>query len=834
MKPQRKIAIVTPDFVGPVRNGGVGTAMYWLAKAFAKSGYTVDVLFTGVIEAGRGEGWARTFREEHGFDFIDLLGWCAEHAPRDAARRFFPDSENRRISHLALQFLKRQDYAAIYFQDYLGHGLRTLQYKRAGLGFADTRCIVTLHSCQRWIREGMEQMPAGVPDLELDFQERESALLADALIAPSRHMARWVARHWGIHASRIDVVPYCFEEPVAPPPRRRVTHTGFSHLVFFGRLETRKGLHFVLHALATSGILRERIKRVTFLGKRATVHGRSSGEAISEALRGLPYACEIIDSKNAVEAWDWLRAQRDVLVVAPSTLDNLPFSIIELFCRRMPFITTDIGGIPEIVGAANGAMMAPASSAGLTVCLERFVSAGELATDYRSGYEASRANRANVAHLRAQLTSPPTRPAKSRQARGAVRSPLVSVIVTHFNCSGYLALSLETLRRQDVTWPYEVIVIDDCSDRPEERARFRALAERYDRKVFRFVESRRNRGPGAARNLGAAHARARFLAFFDADNEAEPFMLRTMVRAIEQSGCDCLSCFSSVVPQADRAAPRPLDVANESLVYAPLGACLDAGFRYNLYGDTCAIWKKRVFDAVGGFSEKRVKFEDWELFTRMAVRGYRLGVIPELLYRYRSQDGSYNTQALDFASRALILENYNRPEAVGRVDVAALCAVLAEETGAKTRSNDASAYDFFTGIRDEHLESILDLERVTGSSERGLQDIQAMRRCVESRMAKWLVHPPRIMIYGAGLHTKVLLATNPALARWVVGFIDQKRRDTFLGRPCIGPDAFSSTMAETVVYSSRPNERQMYANLAHHAVEHVLIYTELPPPPVAR
>ncbi len=822
MKPRsRTVAIVTPDFVGPVRNGGVGTAMYWLARTLAGAGFGVEVVFTGVLDAGTPEHWEREFRDAHGFRFVDLHAWMAAHAPAEADLRCYPESAHRRVSDLALSYLRRRGFGAIYFQDYLGHGLRTLQSKRAGLDFADTRCIVVLHSSQRWIREGMEQSPAGLADLELDFQERECAVLADSLVAPSRHMAAWVAENWGIPPARIEVVPYCFEAPPGPKPRRRIVHAGFSHLVFFGRLETRKGLHLLLEALARGRVLRDRVRRVTFLGKRATVRGIPSGEAVATALRGTPYAWEIVDDKNAVEAWEWLREQRDVLVVAPSTLDNLPFSIIELFSRGIPFVTTDVGGIPEIVGPANRGLMAAATADGLAACLERHLAAGRLSIDPRSGYDPERANRANVAHLRRELARRPA-PAPPRRAASRRRTPSVSVVVTHFNCAAYLGLALETLRLQEVDAPFEVVVVDDGSTDPGERARFRALGRSLDPEVFIFVEGRRNRGPGAARNLGARRARAPLLVFFDADNEAEPALLAVLLRAIDHGGYDCASCFSRVIPQADRAAPRPLDGAAVAQIFAPLGACLEGGFRHNLYGDTCAIWRRTVFERLGGFSEERVKFEDWELFTRLVVHGYRLGVVPEPLYRYRVQDGSYNTRPLDFASRRLILRNYNRSEAAGRVDVASLCALLAAETAGRTDA--ASVYDFFTGIRDEHLERYLALERAPPAADRGLQDIRAMRRCVEARLARWRMRRPRIMIYGAGLHTRVLLATNPELAEWLVGFIDQNPRGAFLGRPCVTPIEFNASMADLILYSSRPNELRMHANLAHHDVEHVLIY----------
>src|SRR3954451_19411225 len=40
-----RIAIVTPDILGPVRNGGVGTAYWEIATALSRAGHGVTVFF---------------------------------------------------------------------------------------------------------------------------------------------------------------------------------------------------------------------------------------------------------------------------------------------------------------------------------------------------------------------------------------------------------------------------------------------------------------------------------------------------------------------------------------------------------------------------------------------------------------------------------------------------------------------------------------------------------------------------------------------------------------------------------------------------------------------
>src|SRR5262249_27974623 len=103
------------------------------------------------------------------------------------------------------------------------------------------------------------------------------------------------------------------------------------------------------------------------------------------------------------------------------------------------------------------------------------------------------------------------------------KSPAVSVIVPHFNSTGFLRLTLKSFAKQKTAIPFEVIVVDDASSRPEERTAFQNIAKAYEKdRRFRFFQETINRGAGGARNFGATRAKGRYFLFFDADNEALP------------------------------------------------------------------------------------------------------------------------------------------------------------------------------------------------------------------------------------------------------------------------------------------------------------------------
>jgi glycosyltransferase involved in cell wall biosynthesis len=107
-------------------------------------------------------------------------------------------------------------------------------------------------------------------------------------------------------------------------------------------------------------------------------------------------------------------------------------------------------------------------------------------------------------------------------------APAVSVIVPARNAATTIAGTLSALASQDLSEPYEVVVVDDGSD--DETA---AVAERSpgSARVLRTEGG----GPGPARNAGVRESRGAVLAFTDADCVPSPDWLRTGLEAMRNA-----------------------------------------------------------------------------------------------------------------------------------------------------------------------------------------------------------------------------------------------------------------------------------------------------------
>jgi glycosyltransferase involved in cell wall biosynthesis len=207
--------------------------------------------------------------------------------------------------------------------------------------------------------------------------------------------------------------------------------------------------------------------------------------------------------------------------------------------------------------------------------------------------------------------------------------PRVSVCLTHFNRAAELPHAVASLRAQDYP-EIEVVLVDDGSTEPAALAVLAGLEPEFASRGWRIVRQE-NRYLGAARNTAVRHARGEYLLFMDDDNLAKPGAVRTFVAAALATDADVLTCFADVT--AERGEPGRVPPRERRLY---LGGAAAVGAFYNCFGDANALVHRRVFDAVGGFTEDRgIGHEDWELFARAVLMGFRLEVVPEALYWYR-------------------------------------------------------------------------------------------------------------------------------------------------------------------------------------------------------
>lgn len=174
----------------------------------------------------------------------------------------------------------------------------------------------------------------------------------------------------------------------------------------------------------------------------------------------------------------------------------------------------------------------------------------------------------------------------------------VSVIVPARDAERLIGPLLDALAEQDAD--HEVIVVDNGS-----RDGTAEVAERHPSRP-QVLRRDRGGGPGAARNEGAAAARAPVLAFTDADCRPAPGWLAAGLRAMERAD----------LVQGAVAVP-------EGAHLGPFDHVVRVGAEYGLYETANLFVRREAFTAAGGF-EDIVETGDGRPFGEDAWLAWRL------------------------------------------------------------------------------------------------------------------------------------------------------------------------------------------------------------------
>lgn len=611
-----RIVMVTPEIVGPVRNGGIGTAFTALARALGAAGHAVTILFTlgEYTESGSIAGWIAQYARD-GISLVPLPrhDGPALDAPWDRAR-----------AYQVYLWLKKRDGAfdIAYFPDWIGQAYYALLARRLGLAFAQTHLVVVTHGATTWAEEGNFQLPDSLDTVERMYMEQKAVEWCDTLISPSAYLVGWMKGHgWKLpeHVRVIqNLMPEGVFSPSTTPPSAKVREW-----VFFGRLEPRKGLRLFCDAVDRApAALIEGLERITFLGRDIAKGDFESLDYLEQRTKHWSCAVSFLTDFDRQQALAYL-AQHGRVAVIPSLVENSPYTVLECLLRRIPFVAADVGGIGELVAEQDrDAVLFEPRPASLVACLERVHAEGVAAA------EAARTQRETLRRwldLQPQL-GPTTRKEALQPASGA---PRVSVCLVHYNRPGYLRQALESLYRQTYE-NFEVILVDDGSPSLQAQSYLDALTPEFRERGWRIVRQP-NAYLGAARNRAVREATGEYLLFMDDDNVAKPHEIETFVKAALASGADILTnitdYFFEQSPPANGVSRR---------YWLPLGAEAGLGMFRNNFGDANALVRKTTFERVGGFTEDYgIGHEDWEFFARATLRGASLYLLPEPLFWYR-------------------------------------------------------------------------------------------------------------------------------------------------------------------------------------------------------
>jgi hypothetical protein len=472
-------------------------------------------------------------------------------------------------------------------------------------------------------------------ELQTKYLERYSIENCDVLVSPSQHMLDWLDRNSIRTPARKRLLPYLFD----PGLRAAGFRPAVGHVIFFGRLEVRKGLLLFLETLLEMdrcGLFAERPLKVTFLGRPGyTPHG--DGLASIRKYRTLYSASIQVSERTDLgqpEALNFLSEHNDALVVCPSLIDNSPYAVIESVQLGLNIIAANTGGIPELMTGKerlfepNTKSLAEKIQAGLNHQLPPLAKKYDLqsATDLWTGFCQELAH--NTSACPKEIPSPPTQ---------------VAVFAGAGETSAEFHQQVDVLAA--LKEPHITLVARDDLDS--------SLQKDLDECRIHRGWSPLRQKPEARLDLADTSSSAmQYAVLLSAGCKILPDALPRLVEALECSKAAALSCCVQINGTCD---------AEAGFVYEPLGPCLEGGLCNNYLGIGCVVLKWETLAQHPPAADALLRRDGlWAYLAGSALAGVHWDVFPEIAATLCGSPALFCSSGLDFASHKRVLESYTQ------------------------------------------------------------------------------------------------------------------------------------------------------------------------------
>jgi glycogen synthase len=360
-----KIALLSFEYPPETGFGGIGSYTWYHARALVKIGHEVHVL------AGANEA-SELRQQEH--DGVKVYRYRGDGPPMRGFQQLGKLklwwTRNRLQNGLSMYhglkaLVRQHQYDIIEMPECGAEGLLINNLMRA-------KTVVKFHSPARLIMPFYDVRRA---DIALcSFLEELGMRKAGAFSACSRFLARDVSDQLGIHRP-IRVIPNgidvaLFDRAKQIDIRRKFALPRDRLLIFFsGRMERRKGIH-VCKEIAASILKRHKVSFVfagqdlfNYMAEDLLPHLKSVAQRGSVHYLG---RLDAIDVRSCL-------SQSDIFLL-PSLWENCPYSCLEAMAASRAIVSTDQGGMPELIrDGENGLLAHSEDPASFVTCLERLI-----------------------------------------------------------------------------------------------------------------------------------------------------------------------------------------------------------------------------------------------------------------------------------------------------------------------------------------------------------------------------------------------------------------------------------------------------------------------------
>ncbi|MFN7874032.1 MAG: glycosyltransferase family 2 protein [Pirellula sp.] len=219
-----------------------------------------------------------------------------------------------------------------------------------------------------------------------------------------------------------------------------------------------------------------------------------------------------------------------------------------------------------------------------------------------------------------------------------------SLLIPCYNSSRFLGQLKEVVDKIDPAFD-EVLLIDDASTDST-----LAIAKELG---FTIIESKKNLGPGGARNVLAQHARGEWIRFLDSDDLIAPNFLEVVLPELH-IGHDVIVCGGLFLDEKNK-----VEISRWIFDQASFSDDSVRAAFISPVPTFCSVIRRKAFIAIQGFDTKRRCWEDGDMHLRLAAAGANFKIVTEVLATsLRHDSGASSNHGYCHRCRLEFIENY--------------------------------------------------------------------------------------------------------------------------------------------------------------------------------
>lgn len=225
----------------------------------------------------------------------------------------------------------------------------------------------------------------------------------------------------------------------------------------------------------------------------------------------------------------------------------------------------------------------------------------------------------------------------------------ITVLMTTFNGNKFLKECMDSVLNQSFE-DFEFLIVDDCSADGS-----KDLIKSYKDGRIRLIENKENLGQVKSLNIGLEYARGEYVARMDQDDIMIKNRLKRQLDFLDRrKDISVVGTWGELIDENGRVFEKYIcPVRNAEMI----GNILCG---WNSLMHMSVIFKKDAVINAGKYNELFPFAEDYDLWTRLLLKGHKLANIPEFLIkcRFHKETSSKNFRGIQIKNSSASTSNF--------------------------------------------------------------------------------------------------------------------------------------------------------------------------------